>query len=468
MKAALTERAGMENWNCLSKIGESVNRRDIVCTVVFILLITQQVHGQAVSFGSSPNKVGSGARAMGQGNAFIAVADDATAASWNPAGIIQLERPEISFAVEYLNRRSNLTIDGSPESSGLNETDLTDLNYFSIVYPFYLGRPAVFSLNYLKQYRFDNQFNIPLVETATFQTAGRTVTAITDDRYSSEVGGDLASLSPVLAVAVSERLSLGLAVNVWNHDLTHASEYSKDIFHHHEVTWYNFTPVPITLQSVEDYQFHEYTVDKGYSITLGTLFRLSRQWTFGAVAKPPYKLYLDHDLWRSNGGIKTSTQYEDVLEFPWMVGTGAAWRPSDNLTLSMDVAWTQWSEYELYTEEYNSNFNPVNPISQQPITQDESDDTVSVRMGLEYLCIGESSVIPLRCGIAYDPGPAVDQVDEYYTFSLGAGYQRGPFMIDIGYEVRLGNDLVGGGTSIGGAEEDSIQHRVLLSMIIYL
>ena len=30
------------------------------------------------------------------GNAFIAVSDDGTAASWNPAGLSQLRRPELS------------------------------------------------------------------------------------------------------------------------------------------------------------------------------------------------------------------------------------------------------------------------------------------------------------------------------------------------------------------------------------
>ena len=43
---------------------------------------------QEFNFGSSPNPVGSGARALGWGSAFIAVADDATAASWNPGGLI--------------------------------------------------------------------------------------------------------------------------------------------------------------------------------------------------------------------------------------------------------------------------------------------------------------------------------------------------------------------------------------------
>ena len=51
--------------------------------------------------------LGSGARAMGMGGAFLARADDATAASWNPAGLSYLRVPEVSlvgvwnkFAVE--------------------------------------------------------------------------------------------------------------------------------------------------------------------------------------------------------------------------------------------------------------------------------------------------------------------------------------------------------------------------------
>jgi len=46
---------------------------------------------------SSWNPVGSGARALGMGGAFIAVADDATAASWNPAGLSYLRLPEVTL-----------------------------------------------------------------------------------------------------------------------------------------------------------------------------------------------------------------------------------------------------------------------------------------------------------------------------------------------------------------------------------
>ena len=42
--------------------------------------------------------LGSGARAFGMGGAFLARADDATAASWNPAGLSYLRAPELSLS----------------------------------------------------------------------------------------------------------------------------------------------------------------------------------------------------------------------------------------------------------------------------------------------------------------------------------------------------------------------------------
>jgi long-subunit fatty acid transport protein len=51
----------------------------------------------SLNFATSPSPVGSGARAGGKAFAFIAATDDATAASHNPAGLVQLERPEVSI-----------------------------------------------------------------------------------------------------------------------------------------------------------------------------------------------------------------------------------------------------------------------------------------------------------------------------------------------------------------------------------
>ena len=72
---------------------------------------------QRLEIPSSPNPVGSGARALGMGGAFIAVADDATAASWNPGGLIQLETPEVSIVGAGFYRSEDNTFSLHPEAS---------------------------------------------------------------------------------------------------------------------------------------------------------------------------------------------------------------------------------------------------------------------------------------------------------------------------------------------------------------
>ena len=43
-------------------------------------------------------KIGVGGRATAMGDAFVAVADDATALYWNPAGIVQFEKSQLTLS----------------------------------------------------------------------------------------------------------------------------------------------------------------------------------------------------------------------------------------------------------------------------------------------------------------------------------------------------------------------------------
>ena len=69
------------------------------CIVWCLLFISVSAFGMDLEIPSSFNPVGSGARAVSIGGAFIAAADDATAASWNPGGLIQLRTSECSLVV---------------------------------------------------------------------------------------------------------------------------------------------------------------------------------------------------------------------------------------------------------------------------------------------------------------------------------------------------------------------------------
>jgi len=410
----------------------------------------------AQPFASPPNPVGAGARAMGMGNAFIAVADDATSASWNPGGLTQIERLELSLAVEAIGRTNQLSSATHPEANGASTLRLRDLNYASVAAPFWLGgKNCVASLNYLAMYSFNSDIGLPL------KTASGP--ARVDMAYAVEQEGGFAVLSPALACdLISKSLTLGAAVYVWNHDVTGSSAYAAE-----------HLSVGTLTRGARQGQFQELVRDRfqitsGLSLALGAMFRPSEAWTFGAVWKPPFTLHLAHDAtesYKQTGALGTADTHtsrttDADLEFPAVAGLGAAWRPAEPWTVSADLTWTDWSRYRR-----KENGTSVNPVTGR--SGDSLQDTFTCRVGAEYLLFGDTVVVPLRCGAAYDPAPAVDGVDEFYSLSLGTGLQLDPFMLDVAYEFRWGADVNQSGLQGVDAEEDVRRHRVLASLIYY-
>ncbi len=401
---------------------------------------------------ANPNPVGSGARAMGQANAFIAIADDATAASWNPGGLSQLERPEFSFALESIYRRDRL----NSENGRTESLDLQDFNFASVVLPFfYLDRNMVFSLNYLKQFRFDREYTLPLsTKVGNFDV---------DSDYVFDQEGDLSVIAAALGVDVTPKLYLGVTLNLWHDSLTQSSHFTKNETQTEADLLLNGAPIGATLPPVVE--VNRFEVEEGYSFVIGAMYRLSKAWAFGAVIKPAFTLDFDHERTVTEFNAGVPNQLEDIdqnaeLEFPLIIGVGTAWRPNDELTVSGDVTWAQWSEYRF--EEGGVNNNPITS------TRNQLRDTFTVRVGMEYLLILKENLIPLRCGLAYDPAPAVGEVDDYYTVNLGVGVQiKNRVNLDIAYEFRWGNDVNGDSLQGFNATQDIRRHRILASLIWY-
>ena len=76
----------------------AVLRKALAACTLSIALVPAPSHaGEAGTAGFLSLRLGAGARAAGMGDAYVALAEDATAAYWNPAGLAAIERTKFTF-----------------------------------------------------------------------------------------------------------------------------------------------------------------------------------------------------------------------------------------------------------------------------------------------------------------------------------------------------------------------------------
>ncbi|MCX5759626.1 MAG: outer membrane protein transport protein, partial [Candidatus Hydrogenedentes bacterium] len=229
---------------------------------------------QEVEISSSPTPIGAGARAAGMADAFVAVADDATAASWNPAGLVQLERPEISMVGEYASLSERFSANDHDEFRVSNSSDNLDLNYLSIAYPLpflVLGRNVCVSLNYQRKYDFTRAFRLEYDQT---QRVGSSI-ASTFLKMGFKQSGALGCITPAFAFEVTKHLSLGASLNIWRSSFlcdnsweqTTRSEMESFFRGHPE---YSFVDT-----------FEQYSGFEGLNVTTGLLWNMTDKWNLG-------------------------------------------------------------------------------------------------------------------------------------------------------------------------------------------
>ena len=208
-------------------------------------------------------------------------------------------------------------------------------------------------------------------------------------------------------------------------------------------------------------------------MNLGFLWRINSVVTLGGVYKTPYTASIDRrtrqdymDFGGSGAPAQrtetTKTRESIEMHFPASYGLGIAFRLTDAFTTSFDVYRTEWSDYWV-----RSGGRKTSPITGGLISQSRTRDTTQVRAGCEYLFVLEKTIIPLRCGVFYDPEPAAKSPDDFYGFSLGTGISLGPVVLDCAYIYRWGRSVKGSQIGEQGTKLDIKQHNIYVSMIYH-
>ncbi len=379
---------------------------------------------------------GAGARAFGMGGAFLARADDATAASWNPAGLSYLRLSEFSLVGNYNAFDATQGNDSDRLRSGV-------LDFASLTWPVRIkGASGSVQVNYQRAVSFD----------------GSRMIERDDPRGARVFNGDQSGGFDLIAfgtgLKLTRTLRLGATLNRW--------------FDGYSVTLDKFTPGLVRERRILTIDFGI----SGWNSNLGAIWSPIDELNVAAVFKTAFTAKVDlrrsrrDFFFNSSGEVIAITENEfrrrEVrLDFPWALGFGVSWRPRSTLTLSADYTRTNWSEARI--RNYFT-LRPTPPFAQPPkppepqdfddplpypyVYLDAQNDTEEIRAGIEYVLLRGRLKIPIRAGYFNDrpinTSDVLENPPRFNGFTLGTGIIVGPVLFDLGYLYEWGESFESG------------------------
>ncbi len=393
--------------------------------IFLILFIFRLAFAQIdLNLGPDWNFTGVGARAAGMGGAFIGVADDATAISWNPAGLTQLDEPEASVVARGLVEKYEINFDYCTETY---EDEHGILNFLSGVYPFdFSGKQFVAALAVQRQLDlYSYYYEVLLIE----ETSGSA-----EYLHETFSEGGASTISIGLANRVTSIFSLGVAANLWvGEAYFESSDMGDEIIPNYFCNWDLYHKSDLTFSGVNF--VCGAMLDFNYS---SNPFPLK----LGLVVKTPFDLNIDEEFlleeYTDDNGIiyepepvESTNSY--ILGMPLMYGFGASYRLGDFFTLAIDMESRKFGETTL-KEDYVDLTGNEEEIENQDLNQ--------FRFGGEYLFteLWDFAVIPLRIGAKTVPTLFNDLDEEQVVgnaFSLGTGLITDQYSLDISFENSM-------------------------------
>jgi hypothetical protein len=410
---------------------------------------------------------GSGARALGMGGAFLARADDATAASWNPAGLSYLRLPEVSFVysgTESTSRETNPTT--AEITADRRRGDGPE--FLAATYPLHIGPvPGSAQVSFQRQISFSTDRTIDEFSPATAEVATPFTRRST---IRSRGGFDVIALGS--GWQFTNRLRAGATLNRWFNGYDQTLDRPVELGNSHQESHYSF---------------------RGWNVNLGLIWTPTDALNIGLVYKTPFKGRIDlsklrRDPFPLDTGevvLRERTADSDTLrlrpqlDFPAAFGFGASVRPRSAVTLSLDFTRTRWSTgvirdfFDLGRTGAPGIFTELPYPTLDPSVPQK--DTEQIRAGLEYVIIRGRLKLPVRVGYfndrQYFRGIAGQGVVSGQTITRtaaprfdgwtgGAGLILGRFLLDVAYVLEHGRYIDLESTSVSDKS-----HRVFASVI---
>lgn len=383
---------------------------------------------------SSLNRPGSGARAAGMGNAFIAVADDGTAASWNPAGLSQLRSPELS--VVHSSAWRTLFLEGyrTRDRSALFSTLRTpttdaDLEFASAALPFSVGgRPVTVQVGWRRLFQISGGIEGDVRRILPSDVNGFASLLHFDNHTSGSV--DLWSVAG--AVRVTSRLSVGWSTDFYRGDWQLSQNINED---------------PGVLGPTDFIASQSSNAIGGHTANLGLLLAYPSV-RVGAVYHGTLRSVFE--VTNSVRSSLTAPRDERIgrddgveLRFPRSIGLGVAWLPRPLVRLALDATYDEWTKYVVRLripgspDEVRSGFDGLPP------ELSATRNTITLNTGLEKLFLVRGRYVPLRLGFTREPqgerDPWLRDHSDHSVLAAGTGLNSNSVKLDIAVQYRWGD-----------------------------
>ncbi len=355
-----------------------------------------------------------GARSLGFGGAFAALADDATAAFANPAGLVQIARPEISVEGRSWSYRTPFTRGGraAGEPTGLgidtasvlllgeSRNDLAGLSYLSYVYPHKAWSFAVF------QHQLAN-FEFALETQGIFGPGPGPGPGESRSQRNNIGRGriDLEIVTRGVAVAFRpiDKLSIGVGLSHFEPQSSlHGEDYIPDADSLQAFFAPSSFPAERLVQTVE-FRWSE----PKWGLSAGFLWRLSGRWSLGGLYRQTPELPLEINLVAGPAhpefpaGSRFVEDFKTAWDFPDVYALGLGYR-------SRDGRWAGACEWKRI--EYSSIVDSLLP--QQRDGGLFLNDADEIHLGGEYAFFAGTSVLAVRIGAWHDPDHYLDVSDD--------------------------------------------------------
>jgi long-chain fatty acid transport protein len=468
---------------------------------VAVLFGARSAHAQAVQnvvLRNSFNPIGAGARGLGMGGAFIAVADDGTAASFNPAGLAQLRRTEFAVVGFTDLLTSDQTVPKGTETvTTSNQARHQRPDFAGLALPFEVGgRNLTLQLSYQRAVDLFGRGQATVQDTVSLSQLDPTLRGTGDiiADISPDQSGAFHTLSLVSGYQLTSRLAVGAAVNYW---FSHWTAQGTNSFRLRVRPPGGGRVVETPL--LND-QFHQDQSMRGVNFNTGILLRYPRV-SVGAVVRLPFTgdyalVEKDSQTAFASGKAQPARALDfDVktrLRWPRSAGAGLALRPVRGLTLTADYSHSAWSRASLEdvpagalltAQQFDAQGDPQDSFTNRnffdllPASETATVDTSQWRAGGEYLVTSVAKVvIPLRGGVFWDRSPISDlgrsEGRRITGWTAGTGINFPHVVLDLAFERResagtISLRLKAGQPLTSDAATETVREERVVASLIY-